>query len=415
MKFLSDNQEIAMSICMVISGLLSMFGSTTIVYRVLRKDGNTKPFDRLMLGLSVFDVIASFSFVLTPFVLPKETSVRVWAFGNKVSCSVLGWLSQLSVGAAWYSCLLSFFFLATLRLRITNSDFEVRFEPYMHGLTVFYFLFSATFGVVFDIYGENDLQLGCWVKEVPKGCDEDGGCLTITTSFFMGGLPLFFTLFALPINYILTFSHVRKVLKFVARHNPVQAAHIRRLAEQGTLYVLAYFTSYGPQLVIRMLATFLDYGREDEPAIYWLLVLNSICYPLQGFLNMFVYSRPNFLRLRAAGMPFWDAVRAACFEADISKYLDRRNNLLQIRSSVHYDSSEEMDKYHSRVESKPAAVTHLLSQEFKAALGKTRMPDMVQFLPSDDDENIENSEYETKMVDSSYKTEVVDSSEEARG
>lgn len=36
-----------------------------------------------------------------------------------------------------------------------------------------------------------------------KGCDKEGGCLTITTSFFMGGLPLFFTLFALPINYVL--------------------------------------------------------------------------------------------------------------------------------------------------------------------------------------------------------------------
>ena len=157
MKTLTDNQEIIMSVWMVISGLLSMFGSTTIVYRVLKKDGKSKPFDRLMLGLSVFDVIASFSFVLTPFMLPQETSVRVWALGNRVSCSLLGWLSQLSVAAAWYSCLISFFFLATLRLRISNDDFAVRFEPYMHSLTIFYFLFSATFGVVFDIYGENDL------------------------------------------------------------------------------------------------------------------------------------------------------------------------------------------------------------------------------------------------------------------
>lgn len=157
MKTLTDSQEMIMSVCMVISGLLSMFGSTTIVYRVLKREGDSKPFDRLMLGLSVFDVIASFSFVLTPFMLPRETSVRVWALGNHVSCSLLGWLSQLSVAAAWYSCLISFFFLATLRLRISNDDFAVRFEPYMHGLTVFYFLFSATFGVIFDIYGENDL------------------------------------------------------------------------------------------------------------------------------------------------------------------------------------------------------------------------------------------------------------------
>ena len=201
---------------------------------------------------------------------------------------------------------------------------------------------------------------------------------------------------------IQTFSYVRKVLKFVARHNPIQAAHIRRLAEQGTLYVLAYFTAYGPQLVIRILAAFFDYGRADEPKIFWLLALNSICYPLQGFLNMFVYSRPNFLRLHAAGMPFWEAVRAACFETDISKFLDRTGNLLQLRPSVHYDSSEEMEKYHSRVESrKSATVSHLLSHEFKTALGKTRMPDMVEFLSSEGDEDIGSVEYQTEMVDSS--------------
>lgn len=175
---------------------------------------------------------------------------------------------------------------------------------------------------------------------------------------------------------------MRKTLKFVGRHNPVQAAHIRKLAVQGTLYVLAYFISYGPQLVIRILAAFLDFGRADEPSIYWLLVLNSICYPLQGFLNMFVYSRPNFLRLRASGLPFWESVRIACFEPNISIYLDNENGLLRIRPSQHYDSSEEMEKYHSRVEvsRKSVNVSHLLSQEFADAMAKTRMPSMIDFL-----------------------------------
>ena len=190
----------------------------------------------------------------------------------------------------------------------------------------------------------------------------------------------------------------------MARHNPVQAAHIQRLAVQGTLYVAAYFISYGPQLVIRILAAFLDFGRADEPRIYWLLVLNSICYPLQGFLNMFVYSRPNFLKLRAMEMPFWDSVRIACFEPNISLYVGNdRTGLLRIRPSVHYDSSEEMEKYHSRVESTyqhPARVTHLLSQEFKEALGKTRMPEMIEFL-SDDENDVGTEEYQTELVDSS--------------
>ena len=111
----------------------------------------------------------------------------------------------------------------------------------------------------------------------------------------------------------------------------MQAAHVRRLGIQATLYVFAFFVAYGPQIVIRMLTLAFDYDRTNESEIYWLLVLNSICYPLQGFLNMFVYSRPNYLRLREAGMPFWQAVRSACFATDIPKLVGE--STLRIQSS----------------------------------------------------------------------------------
>lgn len=224
---LTDAQTEVMSICMVISGLLSMFGSTTIVYRVIKKKGNTKPFDRIMLGLSSFDIIGSFSFVLTPFALPAATSPRVWAAGNHASCSFLGYLSQLSIGAAWYSCILSFYFLATLRLRVPNDDFAVRFEPYIHFLSIFYFLFTATMGVPFNLYSETELGkilyrmsmfrldwiqnshiviistgLGCWVTNtIPFDCTETDDCIGHIVAWFYGGLCLFFTMFALPLNY----------------------------------------------------------------------------------------------------------------------------------------------------------------------------------------------------------------------
>lgn len=166
-QILGNNQDRVMSFCMVISGVLSMFGSTTIVYRVVKKKGSSKPFDRIMLVLSSFDIIGSFSFVLTPFALPAATSTRVWASGNDATCSFLGYLSQLSIGAAWYSCLLSFYFLATLRLRISNDDFETRFEPYIHGLSIFYYLFTATLGVPFHLYSEVELGKLCIIRHFP--------------------------------------------------------------------------------------------------------------------------------------------------------------------------------------------------------------------------------------------------------
>jgi hypothetical protein len=104
---LSDGQEIILSVLMICSGLLSILGSSTIVYRVAEKKTRTTPYDRIILGLSVCDIVASFSYIVTPFLLPQETSQRVWASGSDGSCSFLGWLTQFSFAAVAYNSLLS--------------------------------------------------------------------------------------------------------------------------------------------------------------------------------------------------------------------------------------------------------------------------------------------------------------------
>lgn len=386
-KILSDNQDKFMSFCMVVSGLLSMFGSTTIVYRVLRKKGRSTPFDRIMLGLSSFDIIGSFSFVLTPFALPAATSPRVWASGNDASCSFLGYLSQLSIGASWYSCLLSFYFLATLRLRISNDDFEVKFEPYIHGLSIFYYIFTATIGVPFNLYSEVELGLGCWITNtIPLDCTEGLNCQGYIIAWFYGGVALFFTAIALPLNYMLTYCFVRRTLRILALHNPIQATQVKRLAVQGTLYVFAFFIAYGPQIIVRILALAYSYDRTNEPEIYWLLVLNSICYPLQGFLNMFVYSRPNYLRLREMGMPFWKALRSACFQADIPKFVGQ--STLRVQSSKHYDSSVELTKFLSGAEKRSSvASAKKIVRHYDDGSSLNFLPQVIEIMAEDEEES----------------------------
>lgn len=76
---LSESQDIILCVLMICSGVLSVFGSSTIIYRVLKNPTGTNSYNRIMLGLSFFDIISSISFILTPFLLPSETSHRVWA------------------------------------------------------------------------------------------------------------------------------------------------------------------------------------------------------------------------------------------------------------------------------------------------------------------------------------------------
>jgi len=162
---LTDMQEISMSLVTIFSGLLSILGSSAIIYRVLKGSGRTpKSYDRIMLGLSICDILTSITYAVTPLLLPQATSQRVWARGSETSCLFLGFLTQLSLTAVTYNCLLSFYYLATIKFSMTASDFASNLEPYFHILTVFFFLFTATGGVVFDIFAELELGQGCWVS-----------------------------------------------------------------------------------------------------------------------------------------------------------------------------------------------------------------------------------------------------------
>jgi len=98
---LTDGQMRVMSILGLISGTLSVLGSSVIIYRAYKNRRNSSPYDRLMLCLSFCDIVASISFGYGPFMLPEATSERVWARGTNRSCSALGFLTQFAFAAVW--------------------------------------------------------------------------------------------------------------------------------------------------------------------------------------------------------------------------------------------------------------------------------------------------------------------------
>eukprot|EP00980_Cylindrotheca_fusiformis_P020760 scaffold7755_cov104-Cylindrotheca_fusiformis.AAC.5 len=317
---LTDDQEIILSVLMISSAVLSAVGSLTIVYKVISKNRQRKPYDRIMLGLSICDIVASLAYIMTPFLLPKQTSQRVWASGSKVSCSILGWLTQFSLAGVVYNALLSFYFLLTLKYSVTADDFAARFEPYWHSLTIFFFLFTATMGVPFHIFSELEIGQGCWIGEFPEGCEARGDCIGNQIGWVFGGLPVLFTFVSLPVNNLLVFFHVKNLLRTGHSHMAAQQGHVRRVAVQGFLYVACFLVSYTPTAVIRIFES-LGFDASQESSIFVLLAFNSLLLPLQGFFNVFVYTRPNYLRLRRAGLPCALALRGALFETDIPRFI----------------------------------------------------------------------------------------------
>ena len=142
---LTDTQEKILSLLYVFSGALSAVGSSTIVYKVLKNRRKATPYDRLMLGLSSCDLVASLNYMWMPFLLPEDTSLRVWARGTDTTCTMIGFFTQFSFAAIFYNCILSFYYLLTVRFGVKRQEFSKRYEPYFHTFTLFFFTATARF------------------------------------------------------------------------------------------------------------------------------------------------------------------------------------------------------------------------------------------------------------------------------
>ena len=397
---LEDKQEIVLYVCTMVSASISIIGSMTIAWKVIRNmcwgaGGTTAnstirrglaeriiaawlvrqetasarpkrkanaaatptpvsrpgasrrakvgPYDRLLLGLSMCDIISSLTYALTPFLLPRDTSDRAWASGTEATCTALGFLTQFSYSALVYNGLLSLYYLLTVRYAVKRRDFEAYYERYMHFGVVSFFCITAALGAMIGLYNEIDLGPGCWIRDYPRGCYENDNvdCIGHYFGWIFTGLPGLATLMLVIINNLVIYFHVRRVLSArptaAGTNDPTSSgrprnlttirddirykAHIKEVASQGILYVMSFLLCFSCHFVLRVLESSGFQADTREGEVFWLLVLDSILRPLQGFINCLVYTRPNYIRLRNAfpDQPMLWLMMKACREVDIPK------------------------------------------------------------------------------------------------
>ena len=216
---LSNAQEMVLAILPIPSAILSIMGSSVIIYIALKSREQRKwtAYTRLLLGLSFSDIVASLSFASATFLRPKE-SPRIWSLGNDATCTVGGFLSQLSNSAAFYSAMLSVYFLCTARFRLKNAFIAARIEPFMHILAIGFPLITATVGAILGVYADTAAGAGCWVNDYPRNCGSEPGstgeeCLSPIIGWFYFGLPLIVIMSSLIVINFVIWRFVRKQTK----------------------------------------------------------------------------------------------------------------------------------------------------------------------------------------------------------
>lgn len=94
------NQQVALALVPKITACLSTSGSFWIVVEVLAdksKRGNV--FHRLILGMSLIDLLGSFGHFASTWPIPYMAEDVVWALGNDNICAAQGVLIQISIAS----------------------------------------------------------------------------------------------------------------------------------------------------------------------------------------------------------------------------------------------------------------------------------------------------------------------------
>ena len=422
---LSDWQELSLVVTSTYSSALSFTGSSLIIY-LLSKTSTKCVYNRLMMAMSIFDLINSFFLLIHPFLLPQDGG-QVWSLGNDETCSMLGFFVQLGNAVPLYNVSLNTYFLLTVVYGMNELKIKKWVEPAMHACSILYPLITASVGAGIHLYSENELGALCWIGEYPRGCDEDPNvtCISTVIAWIYSGVPFLGSLLFLIVSNVMIYRKVSSTRSSTGRFStdsigprsshqtrrystsadtsvlntsgaattrrtrqprkgsldstasrtdsivpglgngerqtslnstsgslglrasnigqprrgsmdsvasrtstadsivpglgygesapasstgfwsrwrrntpvPNENRKTRAVATQATLYVAACCNTVIWMVILRTVESS-GTRREDESSVYWLSLLTSMTFSLQGFWNFFIFLRPKYLRWR---------------------------------------------------------------------------------------------------------------------
>jgi len=288
-----------------LTATLSFLGSLAIICMILsdRKEKLTKTNHRLMLGLSVIDVLHSAAYATTTLASPRESEFY-GALGNAFTCNAQGFFGVLAIAIPMYNTCLSLFFVSTIRFRVPQSTFETKVEPIMHIASIMVPLTLAIASVSTSS-----------IKPQKNVCFVNFELQTITVAssiillVIIGIVVLcfFINLSCMIIisRHVINRSNNRRRYSYTMNQMERRASEKRAIVGQSLLYTGAFFiTFFFPILII-----FLNSKRY-----YPLEALSEIFYPLQGFLNFILYTRSGVKRVKRTNPDkscvgiFWEVI-----------------------------------------------------------------------------------------------------------
>ena len=307
-----------------------MMGSTYIVIDILRlRTARLKsPYYRIILALSLFDLLSSFWFFIASWAkAPNDAFHKEGNPGNVATCNASGFFIQLGTTAIpLYNSTLSMHFFLSIRRRWSHAQIYTHFERYAHAIIPSLALVLAIIPLPLKLY--NPWYFYCYIS-VHGWIDEtqafERGTLLAQNIFQIISLVIVFgsAIFGITVMGLIffvyqtttrksrkhSFEHTSSTLSIAsARENstrPHNRARPRRrkhaVAIKALLYTIPFFLTWVIPALIFLRQQLYWRGVIStlaKPSIqYSSLVYVATAMPLQGFFNWFAYMLPHFQTL----------------------------------------------------------------------------------------------------------------------
>ena len=283
---------------------LSVAGSSAILFYAIRH-GKWREgvYFRLLMGLSVADLVISLQALGCQFSFPRE--IGLWmTFGNQTTCMVSAYFSTFLLAVVVYSFALSSNYVAKVCFHWRDDAIRKWIEIPGHILAWALPICLSTALLLMDSFSPVVYSRFCSIADWPNGCIEDE-----TIECQRGNHPLHLLFLRSYIYFIFSLS-------LIAMANTIAVAYIatkdlsrgrynndnahqrtRALRTQAIYYCLGFANTF-----LWAFLNFAMYSSLKEnpasPANYAFVVVFSTFYPLQGFINAIIFLRPRVERLR---------------------------------------------------------------------------------------------------------------------
>jgi len=285
----------------------------------------SSPYKRIILCVSVADIIQSLSLIIGPFT-PPASIAAIWSKGNQATCTLDGFL--FSFGGCLFvmsTAFLCFYYLCKIKRRMTDATFNKRYEWETYTFIIVLSLAVNLAGVAFRTINTGVAGTQCANGVAyPTGCRMIPG-LECEEPISRRAANMFTVIFIIICaSFIGIVVCMGSILWHVTKRNPAPQQDTRRndaeariemlrclfvkeITTQSLLFTCAFFVCNGTYVIANViLISEISVSKRTGAVI---VLINAIFYPLNGLFTILIHTRPEIGRVRR-GSPEFSWMRA---------------------------------------------------------------------------------------------------------